>query len=257
MTFAAKIRTSILLLILVIVAADTYMTKYRSISWDETLWIAIYPINADNDPDVERYIQSLSDRDFDEVEQFFVRAMQPYGLKINEPFKVKLAHRVEEIPPMPPENRNMFNVMWWSLRLRWWAYWTDEADFSPHIKMFVVYHKYEQNKLLDHSLGLERGMIGVVHAFANYKAKSQNNVVLAHEILHTLGATDKYDMQTLQPVYPHGFAEPARDPRFPQRYAELMGGRIPVNQQQSVMPRALSSVLIGKQTAQEINWTEE
>ena len=55
-----KFRIAILLFILFLVGADTYMTKYRAVSWDESLWVAIYPINNGNDPEIERYISNLS-----------------------------------------------------------------------------------------------------------------------------------------------------------------------------------------------------
>ena len=42
----------------------------------------------------------------------------------------------------------------------------------------------------------------------------ENNVIVAHEILHTFGATDKYDPATTQPRYPDGYAEPGRASRM-------------------------------------------
>ena len=48
---------------------------------------------------------------------------------------------------------------------------------------------------LAHSLGLQKGLIGVVNAFASSSQAAENNVVIAHELLHTVGATDKYDPQ--------------------------------------------------------------
>ncbi len=41
------IRISILLLILLFVSVSTYLTQARSTDWDSSLWITIYPINAD------------------------------------------------------------------------------------------------------------------------------------------------------------------------------------------------------------------
>ena len=44
-----------------------------------------------------------------------------------------------------------------------------------------------------HSTGLQKGMLGVVNAFASADQEGSNAVVIAHELLHTFGATDKYD----------------------------------------------------------------
>jgi hypothetical protein len=250
-----KLRISILLFILFLVGADTYMTKYRAVSWDETLWVAVYPINSSKDPKIDRYIANLSNRNFESIERFFKREADEQGLVIEQPFRMMLAHTVYELPPEPPgQDSNVLEIALWSLKLRYWAWSQDNSDFSPHIKVFVIFHDYNQNKKLAHSLGMEKGMIGVVHGFAHREMEGKNNLVIAHEMLHTIGATDKYHPESGEPVYPDGFAEPDRSPRFPQRYTELMGGRTPINETTSIMPRNLNSVKVGKVTAQEINW---
>ena len=251
-----KIRIGLLLFILCLVAADTYLTRYQAVSWGETLWVAIYPINPDNDPVVERYINQLSSHHFEQIEGFFGEEAGRVHLALAKPFKVLLAHPVNELPPAPPVERSMLNVAWWSLQLRWWAYRHDHTDFSPHIKMFVIYHNYDKEERLAHSLGMEKGMIGVVHAYAHREMEGRNNLVIAHEMLHTVGATDKYNMLTDQPLFPDGYAEPDQSPLYPQRYAELMGGHIPLSETTSVMPRSLHAVLLGAKTLAEINWRQ-
>ena len=251
-----KLRIAVLLLVLFIVAADTYMTKVRSVSWDETLWVGIYPINPDNDIVTARYIENLSSRQFEDIEEFFKDEAEAFGLTIPQPFDVHLAHPVYELPPAPPSGDSVLATIWWSLKLRYWVFIHDDADFSPHIRVFVVYHNFDREVDLAHSLGLQEGMIGVVHAYAHRELEGKNNLVIAHELLHTLGATDKYDRATGQPIYPQGYAKPDKTPRYPQQYAELMGGTIPVTQEESVMPRSLNGALIGEQTAMEINWLQ-
>ena len=84
--------------------------------------------------------------------------------------------------------------------------------------------------------------------------KGSNDTVIAHELLHTLGATDKYDLRSNQPAHPDGFAEPDREPLYPQSFAELMGGRIPVSSAESTTPESLQQVIVGAKTASEIGW---
>ena len=120
--------------------------------------------------------------------------------------------------------------------------------------MYVKYYDPAENRRLGHSLGLKKGMVGVVNAFAASKYTGSNNVVIAHELLHTVGASDKYDPASNQPVYPAGFAEPERKPLYPQRKAELMAGRIPITQNKALTPKSLRSVVIGEATAVEILW---
>jgi hypothetical protein len=98
-------------------------------------------------------------------------------------------------------------------------------------------------------------LIGVVHAFATRSMAGSNNIVIAHELMHTLGATDKYDLSTGAPLYPGGFAQPDRQPRYPQPSAEIMAGRRAVSATDFDMPSSLKDVVVGPATADEIRWT--
>ena len=99
-------------------------------------------------------------------------------------------------------------------------------------------------------------MIGIVNAYAARRQRGSNNVIIAHEFLHTLGATDKYDPANGQPTAPDGLADPNRTPLYPQETAEIMGGRIPLAADDAVIPQSLKYVIIGPLTASEINLTE-
>jgi len=76
-------------------------------------------------------------------------------------------------------------------------------------------------------------------------------VVIAHELLHTLGATDKYDPDG-QPLYPIGFADFIAEPCYPQSMAEIMAGRIPLSPGKAEIPKNLAETVIGYATAAEI-----
>ena len=67
-----------------------------------------------------------------------------------------------------------------------------DTGLAPDIRLFVIYYDPKTTETLQHSLGLEKGMIGVVNALASESMAGWNNVVVAHELLHTVGATDKY-----------------------------------------------------------------
>ena len=139
--------------------------------------------------------------------------------------------------------------------MRWWAYRYAETNGpDPQVKMFLLYFDPSLRKRLAHSTGLQKGLIGRVNTFASRDMVKQNNVVIAHEFLHTLGATDKYDTATNQPLFPDGYANPELDPLLPQQYAEIMAGRTPVSKNHAVTPESLDDALIGSKTAQEINW---
>ena len=139
--------------------------------------------------------------------------------------------------------------------MRWWAWRnTDTIGPGPQVKLFVLYFDPAQSKRLAHSTGLQKGLIGRVNTFAASSMTKQNNVIIAHEFLHTLGATDKYDPATNQPLFPHGYADPDQKPLLPQRFAEIMAGRTPLSETEAETPAALEDALIGGKTATEINW---
>ena len=251
------IRIFILSLILIGVAVGSWLTSKRNTSWDQPLWIAIYPINADNSLVTQQYIDQLKRDDFITIEEFISEEAEEFGLNLKQPFSIKLAPQVDTLPPEPPTSGATWEVMLWSLKLRYWAYQANTYQgATPHIRMFVKYFDVKDNQPLAHSLGLQQGMLGIVNAFALRKMTSANAMVITHEILHTLGASDKYELKTGLPLYPDGYAEADQTPRYPQEMAEIMGGRIPISATKAVIPRGLHQVIIGDKTAREIRWLE-
>ena len=132
----------------------------------------------------------------------------------------------------------------------------DGDGLPADVRLAVRYFDPERNPRLPHSLGLAEARVGIVNAFADADYRGSNRVVIAHELLHTLGARDKYDPASNLPSYPDGYAEPAREPRHPQLQAELMGGRIPLGDGTARMPAGLDEVVVGEVSAREIRWTQ-
>lgn len=96
-------------------------------------------------------------------------------------------------PASPKPDANVFAIIAWSIKLRYWAYKnTPDVTSNLHrIRVFVYYHEPVAGRHLEHSLGLDKGLIAIVHAFAAETYDEQNNVVIVHELLHKVGATDK------------------------------------------------------------------
>jgi hypothetical protein len=215
----------------------------------------VYPINGDGSKQTSNYIEYLKATTFSPIEEFITEEAEYFKIKINMPLQVKLAPEILEIPPKPPENGNVLQVMFWSLQLRYWAYQHDSFPGpSPDIKIYVVYFDPNSNQQLAHSLGLEKGKLGIVNAYASRLYNQKNNVVITHELLHTIGASDKYSLETGLPIFPDGFAKPDKDPLYPQELAEIMGARIPLTESTVVMPSSLNNTLVGTLTANEIGW---
>ena len=85
-------------------------------------------------------------------------------------------------------------------------------------------------------------------------AKASLSIVAISQM--TMGATDKYEPSTSLPAFPLGHAEPDRELKYRQRYAEIMGGRIPLAEGDVVIPKSLRYMIIGDLIAREIRLTE-
>ena len=251
-----SIRIFVLLLVLLVVGLNTFLSGIHATSWDHTLWVGVYPINADGSEAVDQYIARLDEDVFLPIADYFDAEAERHALGLSDPFKMLLAPEVKSQPPMPPKSGNPLAVMWWSLKMRIWVYRSDTLTDgpSPEIKIFVLYHPRGGEERLENSLGIRKGMFGVVQAYADYGLQPKNHVVIAHEMLHTLGASDKYDPATRLPRFPDGFADPDQSPLYPQQLAEIMGSRIPQSENQAIMPPSLDFTIIGDITAREIKW---
>lgn len=256
MTFKT-LRITLLLLILAYVGADRLLSDARVTQWKSPLRVVIYPINGDASPEVATYIKTLDVSKFDDLSSTLQKEAQRYGLAITSPLQLNLSEEIKSRPPLPPKQGSTFAIMRWSLSLRYWA-WKEEnySGISPQIRLYALYFNPSKFRHLSHSTGLKNGKIALIKLFANTIHDKQNNVVLLHELLHTLGATDKYDLISGKPYYPDGYAEPQRKPLYPQRYAEIMGGKIPLSPTKAEMPDSLTKTRIGPKTAKEIGWTD-
>lgn len=251
-------RIFVLLLILFFVAVSSWLTQARSTDWNNSLWVKVYPINADGSATSRDYIESLTVGDFDGIATFIDREITKYGHVLKRPVRMELGREVSEQPPQLGASPNVAEVMLWSVKMRWWASDVGTAQDSPDpdVRIFVRYHSFQDNIVLENSVGLQKGMVGVVNAYSGKRYAGMNNVIIAHEFLHTLGATDKYDPTNGMPAFPSGFAEPERSPLYPQRFAEIMGGRIAESDGIAMIPKNLNYVRIGPMTAQEIGLTD-
>jgi len=254
-----RIRIAVLLLILIIVALNTWTDSLYTTQWKAPMVVALFPINADGRAATEQYIAKLSQQDFVALEDFFQTESTEYGIKLDRPLRFMLAPKLNSVPPALPHEPNVLQVMFWSLQLRWWAWHVPPKPPgpTPRIRLFLSYYDPATSPVLNHSTGLQKGLLGIAHLFAHTSMAGSNNVVIAHEVLHTVGATDKYNMGSDQPLFPAGFAEPELTPRYPQRLAELMAGRVPLTVNTARIPESLQEVLIGPATAAEIGWTKK
>lgn len=256
-----RFRNLRILVLLGLLAGIAFYTQGQRLStqgWYKPLPVAIFPVNEDGSSTTSRYIGHLNESDFRSIDEFMARESAKYNIVMSHPTNTRLGSEVRSLPPEPPAYAsNTLRIMLWSLTLRWWAYRNTPAELADKdcVRIFVRYQQGQDKAPLRHSFGLQKGLIGVVHAFARTEQNAQNNIVIAHELMHTVGATDKYSDHG-DPVFPEGFAEPNRKPLYPQRRAEIMAGRIPLSPHHWKMADSLRTVVVGAQTAREIHWIE-
>jgi hypothetical protein len=250
------IRIGILLTILVVVAGNQWLTENRFSSWAKPLWVSIYPVLAEPGEEVRRYAESLDANAFEDIAVFFRQQALRHGRQLETPVIIQVARPLTAQPPALPVEGSRLHTALWSLKMRWWM-WRNggqEGMVSDDVRMFVLYQKRKPDTTLERSVGIKNGSYGLVNAVASRREAAHNRIVITHELLHILGASDKYDFNSGQPLPPGGLADPSRSPLYPQERAEIMGGRIATSATRWRHPASLASCVIGAETAAEIGW---
>lgn len=252
----ARLRQSILLYVLILVLAGAWVTQARTRSWQHTLWVEIHPIAASEDAQVSSFIAGLELKQFQVMEDYLNAQADHFEVDLAHPFKIVLGPQLHSLPPTLPDQSSWLQAVLWSLQMRWWAMtttWNLEGP-EPDVRLFAIFHDPDATVALERSVALQKGMVAIANLLAERHMQGSNLVVATHELLHTLGATDKYDRSTNLPIYPDGFADPQLKPRYPQHIAEIMAGRVPLTETEAAIPLALRYTRIGPMTATEIGW---
>ena len=252
-------RVVLLLSILFVIIVSSWMTEKRMAAWERPILVTIFPIVADEDTSTLEFTRDVELSYFADVNRFFDRESGPYGFNVTPAFRFQLAPVSSELPPEVPDQFSSAGIAWWSLKMRWWSWKKDlKSDLvSPDIQMYVLFHGLNGGSEVGISVGMRKGRYGIVKAYAKESMSPHNLVVFTHELLHVLGATDKYVLTTGEPIFPQGFANPDQRPLFPQLKAEIMGGRIPLNSFSSKMADSLEECRIGRLTGEEIGFLSQ
>lgn len=180
------------------------------------------------------------------------RTLVPVVFTVSEP------HRVERAPPVAPDGGGAWERARHAWELRRYfapiheALGLETSRFDARIYLVLREPRGERMRFVE-GIGAKNGDVAIVRSDLERESLDLTLLALGHELLHFLGATDKYDPDG-RAVAPRGLAEPDRKPLYPQQYAEIMVGEIPLSPRSGRVPDTLSQVRIGPVTAAEIGW---
>lgn len=181
-----------------------------------------------------------------------------YRTPTSEPMIQIVAYGPVDVAALPPDDPGY--GFWQRLghALRLWQY-TRMVDAAAGVptgsldsRIYLVAE--EQGVGAVEGFSETRGRVGVTRVELDRETIDLALFVTAHELMHTLGASDKYDLETGRTLFPTGLAEPERIPLFPQPNAEVMARNRVIGPNAEVAPGCLSELSIGPQTAREIGW---
>jgi hypothetical protein len=176
---------------------------------------------------------------------------KPFRFHVVGPFPAASA------PPVPA-GEGAVDVAKYSLALKSWVGEVDtrggiNSDHSD-TRIYVCARKPTSTaRTMVEGRSEQNGRLGLVEVELDATMVDLTLFVVAHELMHTLGATDKYDV-TGRALVPDGLAEPERVPLYPQRFAEVMARNRPIAAGREEIPETLEELAVGTRTAKEIGW---
>jgi len=256
MSTPKSLRVLVLLLILLSVVLVSQDRGADRPDWDRPLRVVIHPFNSDGSEAVDDHIRGLDADDFSPLEDYFRVHARRHGMSLAPPFRFELGRELQQAPAVPTGALQGWSKLRWALKLRWWHWHLDSEGPAPDIVIVARFQEASDTSIDLESIGMESPRLALVTLVAHPGMQNVNMFKLAHELLHTVGARDHYDLATRQPIWPEGYADPDRSPRFPQTVAELMAGRIPLSPARARQAGALGQTTIGRTTAAEIGWID-
>jgi hypothetical protein len=256
-----RVRVALLLSVLVIVvlwAISDWQRRRARKTWKTPLRVAL--VLVEREPVPEATLSALQNRVAD-LEQRLKSERARYGGDDSLPFAFVLKGPVpatSDAPRVGPQDFTGLLEHTWAL----WR-WTRDIDQRANVewrgydsRIYLVLKPAQSHApAFVEGESEDGGRVGVASVDIDPAMIDFSLFVATHELFHTLGATDKYDHEG-HARFPDGYAEPARDPLYPQRGAEIMARNVPVTPQNERPPEGLSELFVGGVTAREIGWAQ-
>jgi len=253
------VRVTVLLLVLAGVllwAGNDWWRRRERKSWKKPLRVAVVLVEREALP--SELSKALSSRVFD-LEQRLNQEFVRHGGTRRDAFSLiaKGPVSVHEDPPRVAE-QDAWGLVRHAYALWRWTRGIDQrADvewrgYDARIYLVLRPAQGDRPSFVEGE-SEDGGHVGVARAELRDSALDFTLFVAAHELFHTLGATDKYDAAGRASV-PDGLAEPERTPLYPQRGAEVMARNVALSPTDERPPDSLEELFVGPLTAREIGW---
>jgi hypothetical protein len=253
-----KVRVALLLSVLAIVVLyalkDVWRRRQRS-DWTRELGVALViahqgPVDRAALDALRAEVPKLQDRLNQEFRRYRGTG-RPFSFVVYGPVPASV-----EPPKLVADGLLALAQHAWALR-RFVGALDERADvpsagFDSRLYLVVRAPK-SQSRLFVEGMSEQGGRVGIAEAELDPTMPGFVLFVAAHELFHTLGATDKYDERGLASV-PAGLAEPELTPLYPQRYAEVMARNRPIAPGVEQPPVSIDELSVGAVTAAEVGW---
>lgn len=264
-TKAFWVRVGILLFILFTVVLwairDTW-TRRERLQWDRTLDVAVVLVHVAGTEAVDPAANAAMASRADALARRLADEQRRYRPGSPAPFRFVVKGPVEASTAAPaPASDSLGDLA----RQAWDASkWTDDVDADAGVvaahydsRIYVMVKKPSNDlRAAVEGHSEQGGRRGFVEVELDPSMVDLALMVVAHEMLHTLGATDKYDAQG-RARFPDGFVDPNASPRYPQARAEVMARNRPIAPNEERVPDTLDELGVGAATAKEIRWSAE
>jgi hypothetical protein len=254
--FARHFRLFVLLSVLagVIVYAWRDVSRRRERNeWQRTLDVA-FVVVTDGDVDADAAttlmtrVPALASRMHEELRRYHPGALKPFAFTTFGPHALPA--------PVPGTPDGAFGLVKHAYELHRFTSAVDEALHVPSrgfdARLYLVARPPTDQALVE-GMSEHGGRIGLALAELDSETVDTALIVAAHELFHTLGASDRYGPDG-RALVPFGLAEPSLEPLYPQRFAEIMARNRPLSPTTEARPVNLAEVRVGEATAREIGW---
>jgi hypothetical protein len=243
----------VLAIVLAYAAHDMTSRRART-SWTRTLDVAFVivtqgAVDAEATRLLARRVPDLATRLAEELARYRPGAPKPFQFVVYGPRALDV--------PLPADAEE---GLWGAARhafalLRFTRAVDEELDVPARgfdTRLYVVVRPASERALVE-GQSEHGGRVGLALVELDAETVDTALLVAAHELFHTLGASDRYGPDG-RALVPDGLVEPDRTPLYPQPFAEVMARNRPVSPTEEVRLESLSELGVGRATAAELGW---